>query len=75
MQLQEAGLQLARTQHSYEELQRKSEALLCEMEDSIARRSAIQIKVCAVQCLITASAQGCTADELASPEDATDVHQ
>ena len=45
LQLQEASLQLARTQHSYEELQRKQEALITDMESAIARRSAIQIKV------------------------------
>ena len=45
VQLQEASLQLARTQHSYEELQRKQEALITDMESAIARRSAIQIKV------------------------------
>ena len=47
VQLQEASLQLARTQHSYDELQRKQESLISEMEDAIARRTAIQIKVSA----------------------------
>ena len=47
VQLQEASQQLARTQHSYDELQRKQESLISEMEDAIARRTAIQIKVCA----------------------------
>ena len=45
LQVQEAAAQLTRSQHQYEELQRKQEALLCEMETCIARRSAIQIKV------------------------------
>lgn len=45
MQVAEAAAQLMRSQQLYEELQRKQEALLREMESRIERRSAIQIKV------------------------------
>ena len=45
MQVQEAAAQLVRSQQLYEELQRKQEALLRELQSRIARRSAIQIKV------------------------------